>query len=344
MPSYRAADRVELGTTGVKATRLAVGTVPLGGFPTALTEAEAQATLDAAWEHGIRYFDTAPLYGFGRAEERLGRFLARHPTEPDPAVVATKVGRLLVNDPAADAQIDADVLELAPFADPPPRTPVWDFSYEGAFLSLESSLTRLGVDAVDVVHLHDPDDHADEALRGSYRALTELRDGGRIRAIGAGMNQSAVLTRFAREARFDCFLLARRYTLLDQSALADLLPIAHERGISIIVGTVLHSGLLADPSPTSRFNYGPVPPAVLGRVQHLQEVCARYDVPLAAAALQFPLGHPSVASVLVGVRSRAEIEENVRLFEWPIPDDLWPDLVRRGLLPPEAPTPSTRGA
>lgn len=334
----RAAERVELGSTGVESTRLAIGTVPIGGFPEALPETDAQDALEAAWEHGLRYFDTAPLYGFGEAERRLGRFLAGRPRHG--AVVATKVGRLLFDTPPPGADIDQTVLDLRVFPDAAPLTPVWDFSYEGAFRSFESSLERLGADTVDVVQIHDPDNQPEEALRGTYRALRELREQGRIAAVGAGMNQSAMLARFAREAHFDCFLIARCYTLLDQSALRDLLPVASERGISIIVGTVFHSGLLADPRPDGRFNHGPVPARQLERARELQRACTRHGVPLAAAALQFPLGHPAVTSVLVGVRSRAELVENVRLFEWPIPVELWRDLVRLGLLSGEVPTPT----
>jgi D-threo-aldose 1-dehydrogenase len=217
--------------------------------------------------------------------------------------------------------------------------PVFDFSYDGVMRSLEESLERLGLDRVDVLHIHDPDDHYDEALAGAYRALDRLRSEGTIGAVGAGMNQSAMLARFAREADFDCFLLAGRYTLLDQSGLADLLPLCEERGISIIVGGVYNSGLLADPRPGAPFDYEPAAAELVDRAVRLRDVCARHGVPLKAAAIQFPFGHAAVASVLTGARSPAELEENVAMFLHEIPPDMWDELRREQLLGEDVPTP-----
>ena len=274
--------------------------------------------VEAAWRAGIRFFDTAPLYGHGLAEQRLGAVLRTKPR--DEFVLATKVGRLLRNDaPPEPGQA---------FKGTPPVNPVFDFSYDGVMRSAEESLARLGLDRIDVLHIHDPDEHHDEALSGAYRALDRLRSEGTIKAVGAGMNQSEMLVRFAREADFDCFLLAGRYSLLDRSGATELLPLCVERHIGVIAGGVFNSGILASPKPGATYNYQPAPPALLQRTMQLKGICERHSVDLKAAALQFPLRHPAVVSVLTGPRSVAEIDENIRLFQTPIPDDLWPQLGR----------------
>jgi D-threo-aldose 1-dehydrogenase len=316
------AQRVPLGRTGLEVTRLGLGTAPLGGMYEAVSDEQARAAVDAAWAAGLRFFDTAPLYGHGQAERRLGAGLRDRPR--DAYVLSTKVGRLL------RAQASADPGGI--FVDPPPQHPVFDFSEEAALTSFRESLERLGLDRVDVLHIHDPDDHHDEAIAGAYRALDLLRAEGRVRAVGAGMNQAAMLARFAREGRFDCFLLAGRFTLLDQSGLDELLPLCRREGIAVIAGGAFNSGILADPRPGAHYNYLPAPPELVERALRLAEVCDRHGVPLAAAAIQFPLRHPAVASVLVGARSAAEVEEDVRLFRWEVPDELWADLRSRGLV------------
>lgn len=328
--------RAPLGRTALEVTRLSLGTVPIGGLYEAVNEDQAAATLERAWELGIRFFDTAPVYGMGLAERRLGAFLAGKPREE--VIVATKVGRVLRQDPPAELHVDLGALSL--FEGAPKLVPVFDFSYEGALHSLEESLERLGLDRVDVVHVHDPDDHHDEALAGAFRALARLREEGVISAVGAGMNQAAMLARFAREADFDCFLVAGRYSLLDQEALDGLLPACLETGTSLVVGGVFNSGILANPRPGATFDYAPAAPELVDRAVRLKRVCARFGVPLAAAALQFPLGHSAVASVLTGVRSPAEIEENEAAFRHPIPADLWETLRASGLLPTRVPTPA----
>lgn len=312
-------------------TRLGFGAAPIGNLFRAVGDDDARAAVDAAWRAGVRFFDTAPLYGHGLSEQRLGAALRARPR--DEIVVATKVGRLLVPDdgpPPDDG-----------FVATPPLRPVFDFSYDATLRSLEESLARLGLDRVDVLHVHDPDDHAEEALRGAFPALRRLRDEGVVGAIGAGMNQSALLARFVREADVDCVLLAGRYTLLEQGALDDLLPICAERGVGVIAAGVFNSGLLADPAPGTTYDYRPAPAPVLERARQLATICARHDVPLKAAALQFPLAHPAVACVLTGARSAAEIDENARLSTTPIPDALWDDLRRAGMIAADAPT---RGA
>jgi D-threo-aldose 1-dehydrogenase len=319
----RAAERTPLGTTGLSVTRLGLGTAPLGGLYEPVSDDDAHAAVERAWELGLRFFDTAPLYGSGLAEQRLGHVLRSRPR--DEFVLSTKVGRLL----RADAPPEPRGL----FRDTPPVNPVFDFSEAGALRSFEESLERLGLDRVDAALIHDPDNHHDEAVGGAYRALDRLRSEGRIRAVGAGMNQAEMLVQFAREADFDCFLLAGRYTLLDQRGLDELLPLCLERGIAIIAGGALNSGILADPRPGATYNYRPAPPELLERAQRVEAVCARHGVPLKAAALQFPLGHPAVATVVVGARSAAQVEEDVRMFEWEIPAALWSDLAAEGLIP-----------
>ena len=297
-------------------TQLGLGSAPLGGLFEAVTDDEAHRVVEAAWHAGIRFFDTAPLYGHGLAEQRLGAVLRTKPR--DEFVLATKVGRLLRKDaPPEPGQA---------FKGTPPVNPVFDFSYDGVMRSVEESLARFGLDRIDVLHIHDPDDHYDEALSGAYRALDHLRSEGTIKAVGAGMNQSEMLVRFAREANFDCFLLAGRYSLLDRSGATELLPLCVERHIGVIAGGVFNSGILADPRPGATYNYQPAPPALLQRAMELKAVCDRHGVDMKAAALQFPLRHPAVAAVLTGPRSVAEIDENIRMFETPIPDDLWPEV------------------
>ncbi|HEV2414067.1 MAG TPA: aldo/keto reductase [Candidatus Dormibacteraeota bacterium] len=277
---------------------------------------EAYEAVEAAWQAGIRFFDTAPLYGHGLAEQRLGAVLRTKPRED--FVISTKVGRLLrAGAPSEPGQA---------FKGVPPVNPVFDFSYDGTMRSVEESLERLGLDRVDILLIHDPDNHFDQALRGAYPALDRLRSEGTVKAIGAGMNQSEMLARFAREADCDCFLLAGRYTLLDRGGATELLPLCLERGISVIAGGVFNSGILADPGPQARFNYAPATTEILEAARSIKETCRRHDVDVKAAALQFPLRNSAVRSVLTGCRSAAEVQENVRLFNAAIPDELWDDL------------------
>ena len=281
-----------------------------------MADDEAHRVVEAAWQAGIRFFDTAPLYGHGLAEQRMGAVLRAKPREE--FVLATKVGRLL--------RADAPPEPGQAYKGVPPVNPTYDFSYDGVMRSVEESLARLGLDRVDVLHIHDPDEHFEDALAGAYRALDRLRAEGTIRAVGAGMNQAEMLVRFAREADFDCFLLAGRYTLLDRTGAAELLPLCVEKSIAIIAGGVFNSGILANPRPGTTFNYQPAPPELVDRALRMQEICARHGVELKAAAIQFPLRHPAVASVLTGCRSVREVEENVRMFQAPIPSSLWDEL------------------
>lgn len=308
-----------LGRSDVRVPAVGLGTAPLGGMYAHVAEEQALDVVRAALEAGATYLDTAPQYGHGTAERRLGTALATLGAAGRPGlVVSTKVGRLVVPAPAGAAQ--------GIFADAPPSEVVFDFSPEGVERSLAESLERLGLDRVDVVYVHDPDEHADEVLARTFPVLRRWRDEGVVGAIGVGMNQSAVPARFVREADLDVVLLAGRWSVLDRSGGADLMPLALERGVSVVVGGVFNSGLLADPRPGARFDYGIAPDHLVARAQALGAACARYGVPLKAAALQFPFRHPAVASVLTGARSRAELEENLALLDVEVPEALWAEL------------------
>jgi D-threo-aldose 1-dehydrogenase len=325
---------VALGRGGLRVSALALGTAPLGNLFAPVAEEDAAATVGSALEAGLTYVDTAPHYGLGLAERRLGRLLAGVPR--DRFVVSTKVGRLVR--PLAPGE----TADPEGFADSPPARRVWDLSGDGVRRSLEESLERLGLDRVDILLLHDPDDHEREAYEQAFPALIELRDQGVVTAIGAGMNQAEMLTRFVRDLDIDVVLVAGRYSLLDQRALAELLPTCAARGTAVVVGGVFNSGLLADPRPGATFDYAPAPPELVDRAARLAEVCARHGTPLRAAALAFPFGHPAVTSVLVGARSAAEVKDAVACFEWPVPGELWAELVATGLLPADVPNPAGR--
>ncbi len=289
---------------------LSFGCAPIGGLFEPVGDAQALATLQHAWDGGIRFFDTAPLYGLGLAERRLGAFLKDKPR--DDYVVSTKVGRIIRDGvPGAD---------LAAWTENRDKVFDFDFSYDGVMRSVEDSLERLDLDRVDMLLIHDPDDHHDEAIAGAYQALDLLRHEGTIAALGAGMNQTAMPARFAREGRFDCFLVAGRYTLLDRSAADELLGVCEEQQISIIAGGVFNSGVLAG---GDTYDYAPVSDELRTRVRYLSDVCFRFGVPLKAAALQFPYRYPLVASVLSGARSPEEIDENLRLFDMELPVEIW---------------------
>lgn len=326
--------RLGLGRTGLQVTRVGLGSAPLGGLYSAVGDERAHAVVERAYALGIRFFDTAPLYGFGLAERRLGHVLRGKPRGE--YVLATKVGRLLRPDAPPDP--------AQPFwAERPPLNCVFDFSYDAAMQSVEESLERLGLDRVDILHIHDPDRHFEEALSGAYRALDRLRREGIVAAVGVGMNQVEMLVRFVRSAELDCVLVAGRYTLLDHSALRELLPVCMERQVAVIAGGVFNSGVLADPRPGATYDYAAAPADVLDRARRIQEVCSRYGVPLPAAAVQFPVGHPAVAAILLGCRSVEEVEENLRFFRMEIPGELWQELRRVGLLPADAPVPGEGG-
>ena len=285
--------------------KLGIGTAPLGGLFREVSEDEAAATVEAAADAGITYFDTAPRYGHGQAEERLGRLL------PDGSTVSTKTGWIL--EPDGGARMD--------------------FTERGIRESFESSLKRLGRSSVDVLYLHDPDDYADDIRRTGYRAVRKLRDEGLVGAIGFGMNHSAPLAAYVEQYEVDVVLIAGRFSLLDHEAAEVLLPLCRQRGTSVVVGGVFNTGLLADPNPAAMFNYRPVDAEALRRAQRCAQVCAEYDVPLPAAAIQFPYLHPAVTSVVVGCRSAAEVTANVAALDTDVPAELWQALSAEGFVP-----------
>ncbi|GAA0336646.1 aldo/keto reductase [Actinoallomurus spadix] len=313
-------ERRRLGSSPVEVTTLSFGGAAIGGLFAPVSDADATAAVRRARERGIGYFDTAPHYGAGRGERRMGAALTAASAGAAPAaayVLSTKVGRIIV--PLGPGEPP----EEEGFADPPPYKRVWDWSADGIRRSLEESLERLGADHVDVVYLHDPDGHEEEVYATAYPALAALRDEGVVGAIGAGMNQTPMLTRFVERLDLDVVLCAGRYTLLDRSAEEDLFPACVRRGTSVVAGGVFNSGLLAG---GTTYDYAPAPPELLERVARLERICAGHGVPLRAAALRFPLRHPVVASVLVGCRSAAEVDDNCDLFELDIPEALWEEL------------------
>nr|WP_152895396.1 aldo/keto reductase [Streptomyces adustus] len=331
MSTPRATAVRTLGRSGVEITALAFGGAGIGNLFTEVGEEQARAAVTAAWRHGIRSFDTAPHYGLGLSERRLGAALRTRPRSA--YTVATKVGRRL--EPSDGRGDDL----AAGFAVPATHRREWDFSADGVRRALDASLDRLGLDRVDVVYLHDPDDHAEQAFREGYPALAELRAQGVVGAIGAGMNQTEMLTRFVRETDVDVVLCAGRYTLLDQSALTGLLPAALARGTSVVVGGAFNSGLLADPRPGATYNYTTAPAELLARARRLRSVAEGHGTTLRAAALAFCAAHPAVASVLVGARSAAEVDDCAAQFATPVPASFWRELRHTGLLPAEAPVP-----
>lgn len=310
-------------------TAIGLGSAPLGGLFSAVSEADAEATIAQAWSLGVRFFDTAPLYGFGLAERRLGSFLRQQ--KRDTFAISTKVGRLLRPDPNS-AEDDH-------YKGAPALRPQFDFSYDGVMRSVEESLERLGLDRVDVLLVHDPDDHYDDAVNGAFRALMKLRDDGTVKAIGSGMNQSEMLTRFAEVVPVDCFLLAGRYTLLDQGALSALFPICREKNIGILLGGIYNSGILANPHTSAKFNYQDADAALVARALELEALCKKHGTELKAAAVQFCMAHPAVTVAVQGARTAAEVSENIAMAELPVPQAFWQELRARKLVDANAPLP-----
>jgi D-threo-aldose 1-dehydrogenase len=327
--TLRATDKVTIGMTSLRVSRLGLGGVALSGAPPATdphqttSEAEAVALIQGSLALGLNYLDTAPMYGMGESERRYGQAL--HDRTRDNYVLSTKVGRVLHPSEPGSAQM----------------TWSFDFSREGVRRAFETSLQRLGLDSVDILYIHDPDNHYEQALTEALPVLAELRAQGRVKAIGAGMNQWEMELQFAKTGQCDCFLLAGRYTLLDQTALPEFLPYCVEQHISVVAGGPYNSGILAvGPRAGATFNYRAASAEMLEKAQRINAVCERYQVPLKAAALQFILAHPAIASVIPGARSVAEVEDNVRMIEFPIPTALWAELKQAGLIAEAAPTPS----
>ncbi|MET9316243.1 aldo/keto reductase [Kribbella sp. NPDC003505] len=312
--------------------RIGLGGAPLGNLLGEVHETDAVAAVDAAWEEGWRYFDTAPHYGLGLAEERLGLGLRSRPR--DEYVLSSKVGRIIYE--ASDAATDDEGFDVSTT-----RRRRWDFSRDGVLQSIEDSLRRIGTDRLDVVFVHDPDDHFEEAVATAFPTLIELREQGVIGAIGSGMNQSAMLTRFVREIDIDVIMLAGRYTLIDPDGLDDVLPACVENDVQVVAVGVFNSGLMSQPRPAAgtTFNYEPAAQSLIDKANRLADICESHGTTLPAAALAFPLAHPAVAGIAVGCRNAEEVHTNAALARTEVPTALWSDLKSAGLLREDAPTP-----
>jgi D-threo-aldose 1-dehydrogenase len=306
---------------GLSLTEIGFGAAQLGNANRAISDEEALSAVDAAWDAGIRYFDTAPHYGLGLSERRLGDALRSRDREA--YVLSTKVGRLLEPHPAGAGTMDDDGFAVEALT-----KRVWDFSRDGVLRSIEESLDRLGLDRIDIAYLHDPDDHWQAASTTGISALIELRDQGVIRAIGAGMNQAAMLAEFIRRCDVDVMMVAGRYTLLDQSAADELLPLAEERHVALVAAAVYNSGLLSTDRPVhgGRFDYREADEQTLARAGQLADLCDLNGVTLPAAAIAFPLRRPQIASVVVGMRSPAQVSSTLERYQTHIPPTLWQQL------------------
>lgn len=336
--------RRELGRTGLEVCTLGFGGAGIGNLYRVMDDSDALDAVHESFAGGVRYFDTAPFYGFGLSELRLGAALR---DEAMPFVISTKVGRRLVPTGPQDARVGRES-----YFSPRPFDPVFDYGYDSVMRSHEQSLERLGVKRVDILLCHDIGrlthgaQHAArvrEFLDGGYRAMRELRDSGAVRAIGLGVNEWEICVELLEHCQLDCILLAGRYTLLEQTPLETLLPLCESRGVSILCGGPFNSGILAAGSragASSHYNYVAPPPAVIERVRALETVCAEFSVPLQAAALQFPLGHPAVASVVAGCVTGAESRNALAMFRHAIPAGFWAALRDRGLIDARAPLPA----
>ncbi|MEU6086796.1 aldo/keto reductase [Streptomyces sp. NPDC047085] len=327
----------KITNTPVELTELGFGASVIGNLYRVTPPHDAQAAIEAAWEAGIRYFDTAPHYGLGLSERRLGAALRDRPR--DTYAVSSKVGRLLVPNEQPRG------IDTEGFVVPDDLRRQWDFSRDGVLRSIEATLERTGLDRLDVVYLHDPDDHWRQAAEEAMPALADLRDQGVIGAIGAGMNQSAMPARFLRETAADLVMLAGRYTLLDQSALDDVLPAAQALGKSVVAVGVFNSGLLSSDRPAEgmKYDYQDAPPALVARARAIADVCAAHGTTLPAAAIAFPRTHPSIINITLGMRNAEQVARNVELHDQRIPEDLWDDLRVLGLIRSDVPTANDPG-
>lgn len=320
--------RMRATRRGLRLTELGLGVAQFGNLYRETTDDEAAGAVEAAWQAGIRYFDTAPHYGLGLSERRVGELLSAHPR--DEFVVSTKVGRLLVPSPeTAERQDDEG------FAVPAAFRRQWDFSRDGILRSIEDSLSRTGLDYFDILYLHDPDDHLEQASTEGIETLMELREQGIVKAVGAGMKHSAPLATLIRRADIDLVMLAGRYTLLEQGALDDLLPLAANEGVGVVIAGVYNTGLLssARPSADAKYEYEDAPADLIARANTIADVCESHGVGLPEAALAFPLMHPAVVSVVVGSRTAKQVDSNVARYLAPIPAALWTDLAADHLIP-----------
>ena len=341
MASQSALPRRALGRTGLQASVLGFGTAPLGDLFLQLDDETAIAAAERAFELGVNLLDTSPLYGYGLSEHRCGTALRRVPRQD--VVLCTKVGRWM--DPFHRPE------NRAGFVGGQPHRPVVDYSYDGTMRSVEQSLLRLGTDRIDLLLIHDVDvwthgaaaieDRFREAMAGAYVALDKLRSEGVVAGIGIGVNEAEMCVRFAQAGTFDVMLLAGRYSLLEQPALKEFLPLAQRQGLAVLLGGVFNSGILATgPISGAKYNYQDAPPEILGRVTEIKRICDAHGVALPTAAMHFALGHPAVASVVLGAHSPQEVERNAAALTTKVPGALWADLKAAHLLDPDAPVPA----
>jgi len=325
-----------ISDTDITVTCFGFGGASMGNMYTVAHDDAAVRAIRSAHKAKVRYFDTAPMYGFGKSERLYGSVLKDQPR--DSFVLSSKVGRLIVAGKPTPESEDTCFVEIDN------AYSIFDYSRDGVLRSLEESRKRLGIERIDIVYIHDPDvnDSFKQALEEAFPALADLKSQGIIGAIGAGMNQAEMLCEFAKNADFDCFLLAGRYTLLDQIALQELLPLCQQKNISIVIGGAYNSGILATGAVEgAHYNYAPAPPEIMEKTRNIETVCARFNIPMKAAALQFPFGHPTVVSNIPGVKTKERFEENLSLFTYPIPADFWTALKEEKLLVPEAPVPDS---
>ena len=335
------AQKTKFGRVDLEVTAFGFGTAPVGNIFREIDEQTSDAMFQTAWDAGVRYFDTAPMYGHGLAELRTGHSLRWK--DRDDLVLSSKVGRILK--PARKAGID-----YAPWTNAGRFTMHFDYSYDGTMRSFEDSLQRLNLEHMDICFIHDIDVFTrgadqpkvfEEAMEGCWKALSDLRDQGVVKAIGVGVNEWEVCHAALQARDFDCFLLAGRYTLLEQDSLNEFLPLCEERGAAVVVGGGFNSGILATGAVEgAKYNYAPAPAEIMDKVRRIEAVCAEYDVPLPAAALQFVVAHPAVPSFIAGTRTVDQLEKNLAWFDHPIPADFWADLKKKGLLREDAPTPA----
>lgn len=319
--------RTRATARGLQLTELGLGAAQLGNLYRVTPHADVAAAIDTAWDAGIRYFDTAPHYGVGLSERRLGERLRSRPR--DEYVISTKVGRLLVPSPETAHERDGQGFDVP--ADPRRE---WDFSRDGILRSVEDSLRRTGLDRFDILYLHDPDDHFEQASTEGIGALIELREQGVVRAVGAGMNLAAPLAELIRRADIDLVMCAGRFTLVDGTALDELLPLAQQRGVGVVAAAVYNSGLLGRdrPSPDGLFDYQSAPTALLERVHRIADICEAHGVTLPAVAIAYVLRHPAVVSVVFGGRGHDQVQQTIDRYETPVPDAVWEQLVSAGLI------------